>query len=90
MLTLCLNGMLQAQNLEPNLKWGKPTEAELSMTSYSPDPDAEAVVLCSQTEIRYDLVGGSFKATRYEKQRIKILKEEGKRWANGGIVYEYN
>ena len=90
MLTLCLNGMLQAQNLEPNLKWGKPTEAELSMTSYSPDPDAEAVVLCSQTEIRYDLVGGSFKATRYEKQRIMILKEEGKRWANGGIVYEYN
>lgn len=90
MLTLCLDGMLQAQNLEPNLKWGKPTEAELSMTSYSPDPDAEAVVLCSQTEIRYDLVGGSFKATRYEKQRIKILKEEGKRWANGGIVYEYN
>ncbi len=90
MLTLCLDGVLQAQNLEPNLKWGKPTEAELSMTSYSPDPDAEAVVLCSQTEIRYDLVGGSFKATRYEKQRIKILKEEGKRWANGGIVYEYN
>ncbi len=90
MLTLFLDGVLQAQNLEPNLKWGKPTEAELSMTSYSPDPDAEAVVLCSQTEIRYDLVGGSFKATRYEKQRIKILKEEGKRWANGGIVYEYN
>ena len=90
MLALCLDGVLQAQNLEPNLKWGKPTEAELSMTSYSPDPDAEAVVLCSQTEIRYDLVGGSFKATRYEKQRIKILKEEGKRWANGGIVYEYN
>lgn len=86
MLTLCLFGVLRAQTLEPNLKWGKPTEAELTMTSYAPDPDAEAVVLCSQTEIGYDLVDRSFKVTRHEKRRIKMLKEEGKKWANGGIV----
>ena len=36
-----------AQSLEkPNLKWGNPTQEEMSMTSYSPDPEAEAVVLC--------------------------------------------
>ncbi len=58
---------MQAQTLEPNLKWGKPTEAELNMTTYAPDLEAEAVVLCSQTEIRYDLVAGSFKYYRSVK-----------------------
>ena len=87
---MCLAGVLQAQTLEPNLKWGKPTEAELTMTSYAPDPDAEAVVLCSQTEIRYDLVAGSFKAYRIVKERFKVLKDVGKNVANGLISYDYN
>ena len=33
--TLC------AQTIEPNLKWGKPTEQELKMTEYPDDKDAE-------------------------------------------------
>ena len=90
MLMLCLAGVLQAQELEPNLKWGKPTDAELTMTSYAPDPDAEAVVLCSQTEMRYDLSAGNFRVTTYEKRRIKVLKENGKSYANGAITYQYN
>ena len=49
---LCLATVAWAQTLEPNLKWGKPTDAELNMTTYAPDPEAEAVVLCSQTELR--------------------------------------
>lgn len=89
-MMMCLAGVLQAQTLEPNLKWGKPTEAELTMTSYAPDPDAEAVVLCSQTEIRYDLVAGSFKAYRIVKERFKVLKDVGKNVANGLISYDYN
>ena len=87
---LCLAAVAWAQTPEPNLKWGKPTEAELNMTSYSPDPDAEAVVLCSETQLRYDLTSGSFKLKRSTKQRIKVLKEEGKSKANGGISYMYN
>ena len=89
-MMLCLASMAWAQTLEPNLKWGKPTEAELNMTTYAPDPDAEAVVLCSQTELRYDLSSGSFKLNTFTKKRIKVLKEEGKSKANGGISYMHN
>ena len=87
---LCLATMALAQTMEPNLKWGKPTDAELKMTSYAPDPDAKAVVLCSETKLRYDLTSGSFKLIRSTKKRIKVLKEEGKSKANGGILYMYN
>lgn len=89
-LMLCLVSMAWAQTLEPNLKWGKPTDEELNMTTYAPDPDAEAVVLCSQTVLRYDLSSGSFRLVTSTKKRIKILKEEGKSKANGGLSYRYN
>ena len=89
-MMLCLASVALAQTPEPNLKWGKPTDAELNMTTYAPDPEAEAVVLCSQTELRFDLSSGSFKLNTYTKKRIKILKEEGKDHANGGISYLYN
>ena len=87
---LCLATVAWAQTLAPNLKWGKPTDEELKMTSYAPDPEAEAVVLCSETQLRYDLTSGSFKLKRSTKKRIKVLKEEGKDKANGGISYMYN
>ena len=77
-LMLCLATVTWAQPLEPNLKWGKPTDTELNMTTYAPDPEAEAVVLCSQTELRYEVSEGTFKLKRSTKKRIKVLKEEGK------------
>ena len=89
-IMLCLMTVTWAQTLEPNLKWGKPTEAELSMMTYAPDPEAEAVVLCSQTDLRYDITSGAFKLKLSTKKRIKVLKEEGKSAANGGITYIYN
>ena len=89
-MMLCLATVASAQTLEPNLKWGKPTDAELNMTSYAPDPEAEAVVLCSETQLRYDITSGSFKLNRLTKKRIKVLKEEGKSKANGAISYMYN
>ena len=90
MMMLCLATVAWAQMLEPNLKWGKPTDAELKMTTYAPDPEAEAVVLCSETQLRYDISSGSFKLNRSTKKRIKVLKEEGKSTANGGMSYMYN
>ena len=89
-LMLCLAAVTWAQTLEPNLKWGKPTDTELNMTTYAPDPEAEAVVLCSQTELRYEVSAGTFKLKRSTKKRIKVLKEEGKDKANGVISYAYN
>ncbi|MBQ9586119.1 MAG: DUF3857 domain-containing protein [Muribaculaceae bacterium] len=80
-----------AQSLDkPNLKWGNPTQEEMSMTSYSPDPEAEAVVLCKTTSQRYDIVAGDFKLYYQVKCRIKILKNEGKDQANIAIPYYYN
>ena len=80
-----------AQSLEkPNLKWGNPTQEEMSMTSYSLDPEAEAVVLCKTTSQRYDIVAGDFKLYYQVKCRIKILKNEGKDQANIAIPYYYN
>lgn len=90
LVLVCLVGVMQAHSIEPNLKWGKPTDAELDMTTYTPDPDADAVVLCSQTELRYEISSGSFRLYQFVKQRIKILKEEGKEKANGAISYLYN
>ena len=89
-LMLCLASVAWAQTPEPNLKWGKPTDAELNMTTYAPDPEAEAVVLCSETQLRYDVSSGSYKLNRSTKKRIKVLKEEGKSKANGSILYMYN
>lgn len=71
-----------AQKIEPNLKFDKPTEAELTMESYAPDPEAPAVILCSQTEAYYDFRDGNFVLVTTVKMRIKVLKDEGKSYAN--------
>ena len=44
MMALALTA--SAQSLEkPNLKWGNPTQEEMSMTSYSPDPENHLTTL---------------------------------------------
>lgn len=89
MMALALTA--SAQSLEkPNLKWGNPTQEEMSMTSYSPDPETEAVVLCKTTTQRYDVMAGEFKLYCQVKCRIKILKNEGKEYANIYIPYYSN
>lgn len=71
---------------EPNLKWGKPSTEELNMTSYSLDPEAKAIVLYSDTRVHYEFQLENFKVVKNVRKRIKVLSEEGKRWANGEIV----
>ena len=83
-----LNAM--AQSMEPNLKWGKPTNEELTMTEYSLDKDAEAVVLCHLTSVNYTMDLYNYMVDYKIKKRIKILKDEGKDYANIGIPYIFN
>ncbi len=64
--------------LDVNPKMGKPTKEELSMTEYTPDPEAEAVVLYSSTYVSYDVRAGDFKLVTHFKKRIKVLKDDGK------------
>lgn len=71
-----------ADSIEPNLKWGKPTKEELTMTEYAPDKDADAVVLCQQVNVYYQFLNNDFHVFRVVKGRLKVLKPEGKRVAD--------
>lgn len=87
---LFISQIVYAQTIEPNLKWGKPTEQELQMTEYADDKDADAVVLFHKTDVYYDVVEGVFKVYYDVKTRLKVLKPEGKRVADKKILFEEN
>ena len=73
-----------------NMKFGKPTKEEMEMTVYSPDPDAEAVVLCRLTDVEYTVQTSSFLVDYREKCRIKVLKPGGTRFAKVVVPYQMN
>lgn len=77
----------KSETIEPNLKWGKPTDQELQMTEYAADKDAEAVVLYHKTDVSYQFISNDFKVYYRVNTRLKVLKPEGKRLADGQIVY---
>lgn len=70
-----------------NTKFGKPTKEELTMTTYAPEPDAEAVVLCRLTDVEYSFQTDGYLVDYHEKIRIKVLKSEGAKYANITIPY---
>ena len=59
MMLLAITMTVNAQSIEPNLKWGKPTDQELNMTEYAADKDADAVVysLLLLAEVVHTLAG---------------------------------
>lgn len=75
------------QDPEVNLKWGKPSEAEMTMTECALDPDAEAVVLYNNEECALDMHAGQFRLTTTVKRRIKVLKPEGRELANVAFAF---
>ena len=76
-----------AQEQEPNLKFGKPADWEMKMTTYADDPDASAVVLCDLEDVRYVFVNDNIQVFYDVKVRIKVLKDEGKERATIEIPY---
>jgi len=90
MMLLAMTTIAHAQGIEPNLKWGKPTDQELNMTEYAADKDADAVVLYHTTDVSYQFINNDFKVFYRVNTRLKILKPEGKRLADGKIVYLEN
>ena len=85
-LLLALTSTAQT-TFEPNLKWGKPTDQELSMTVYEEDKDAPAVVLCQLTNVGYTMDFHNYYVDYEVKTRIKVLTDAGKEYANVSIVY---
>ncbi len=81
LLVLCcwLAMTVSAQTtIEPNLKWGKPTQQELTMTEYAADKDADAVELFRDVNVYYAFINGDFRVINNVKCRLKVLKPEGK------------
>ena len=77
----------RAQDLKPNLKFGAPTQEELSLKAYAPDKEAAAVTLYSNIEKKYDITPNGLELITEVERRIKILKPEGKKKADNSIVY---
>ena len=73
-----------------NMKFGKPTKEEMTMTMYEPEPDAEAVVLCRLTDVEYSIQQTGYLVEYHEKFRIKVLKPGGERFAKVVVPYMMN
>lgn len=75
--------------LELNTKMGKPTQEEMNMTQYDADPEAEAVVLYTESVVKYDFnaAAGEFRLLYFNRVRIKVLKPEGTEAGNVSIPY---
>lgn len=87
---LASSNILAQVPAEPNLKWRNPTQQELEMTSYAPDPNADAVVLCKTTDVHYIVTKDVLQVIYDVKGRIKILRPEGTKHANVDIYYTVN
>ena len=83
----CLQLFADEQTIIPNLKFGKPTMEELTMTTYAPDSNATAVILCKLTNVSYKWGLESFRLVSEYKVKIKVLKPEGTSYANVTIPY---
>ena len=81
--------MVMAQD-KVNMKFGKPTKAEMQMATYEADPNADAVVLCRLTDVEYSIQQTGYLVDYREKFRIKVLKPDGARFAKVVIPYLKN
>ncbi len=87
LILLALIPSLEVLALDVNKQFGKPTDEEMSMTVYAPDPDAEAVKLYSDTDVQFDFMADDFWVVYRVKERVKVLKPEGASAADVTIVF---
>jgi len=89
MSLLFITSAITASAQEFSTRHGKITKDELSMTSYPKDTTATAVTLYKNVEARYAYIYGKFVIEYYYETKIKILKAEGKEYADVNIPF-YN
>ena len=87
LILLALIPSMEVEALDVNKKFGKPTDEEMSMTVYAPDPDADAVKLYSDTDVQFDFITDDFWVVYRVKERVKVLKPEGASAADVTIVF---
>ncbi len=79
--SFCINAQ------EFSLKYGKITSDEMNMSNYPKDTTACAVVLYKQGEVYYEFVQDNFKITYDYRYKIKILNQDGVKYANVTIPF---
>jgi hypothetical protein len=78
------------KNAEPQIKFGKLSDAEMKMTAYEKDPEAAAVILFEKASLDYEMNReGGWNGTFKEHTRIKIFKKEAYEKANITISHHY-
>lgn len=75
-----------SNTLKPNLKYGKPSKEELSLTNYEPDTTATAIYLFHKGESKFAYKDG-FQLVTTHWVRIKVLKPQGTSYADVVIPY---
>lgn len=82
-LLLLLPYSILVAQLNPKTKWGNISQAEIDYKQVPFDPEASAVILYEGGEM---VIAGS---NNFKKiyRRIKILGEEGKKYANQELIY---
>ena len=76
--TICV----QAAKLR-EFKFGDPSDEEWKMTTCANDSSAEAIMLLNLRDVGFRIVpGDGFKIVTTKRIRMKVLKEDGKQFAN--------
>lgn len=86
-LLFFINPYISGHTIEPTLKFGKPSNDELKMTVYEPDTTATAIVLYDIGKSNYRYINNEFVLITQRSVKIKILKSEGKQYADINIPY---
>lgn len=79
--------MLAKDDPMPSLKFGKPSDEELRMTRYEPDTTATAVMLYNIGKSNYRYDNNEFSLITQHSVKIKVLKPDGKQYADISIPY---
>lgn len=82
--------IFKASAQEFSTKYGKITQDELSMTVCDFDTAAVAVVLYKIGDTQYEYINNDFRVEYTVEAKIKILKQEGTKYADIAIPYYYN
>lgn len=89
-ISLLMAGLFQqAAMAQEKFKFGKVSNEEMTMTQYAPDTSAAAVILYKQSEMKftYNSTVGKFGTETEYVYRVKILKPEGKSYADVTIPF---
>jgi hypothetical protein len=79
--------LLLSQSTTKTYEFKRISQEEIDLTTYKPDPSAEAVILFDKGQSYFIKEENGFEVIYERVTRIKILSEAGLKWANVEIPY---